>query len=99
MRVRLLLVAEQELDEAVAWYNNQADQLGSVFAAEVFDGIALMREYPNAWHRLGPRTRRFRLRRFPYGLVYAVLPDELVIIAVMHLHRQPDYWRNRLPEL
>ena len=46
MRVRLLLVAEQELDEAVAWYNNQADQLGSVFAAEVFDGIALMRDLP-----------------------------------------------------
>ncbi len=54
---------------------------------------------PNTWQRLSPRTRRYRLNRFPYGLVYAVLPTETVIVAVMHLHRNPGYWVDRLKQI
>ena len=35
------------------------------------------------------------VRRFPFGILYRVDPDEIVILAVMHLARQPDYWRDR----
>ena len=37
------------------------------------------------------------MRRFPYGLIYHVRDEMLLIVAVMHLHRHPDVWRDRLP--
>ncbi|RIK09594.1 MAG: class II fructose-bisphosphatase, partial [Acidobacteria bacterium] len=42
-------------------------------------------EHPAAWHPLEPAIRRYRLRSFPYGLIYAVENGEVVVLAVAHL--------------
>jgi hypothetical protein len=34
---------------------------------------------------------------FPFGVVFRIMPNQYVIIAVMHLHREPGYWKNRVP--
>jgi hypothetical protein len=52
--------------------------------------------FPEAWHPLTPNVRRCRLSRFPYGVLYVHEPDGIVVVAVMHMHRNPDYWRDRL---
>jgi hypothetical protein len=36
------------------------------------------------------------MRRFPYGVVYAIRNDEIYLIAVMHLKRRPFYWKKRI---
>jgi toxin ParE2 len=94
--VRFLPEAAGELDEAVAYYNAQKAGLGSDFAVEVRDGLARVQQYPKGWQSLSGRIRRYRLQRFPYGLVYAPLAAEIVVVAVMHLHRKPGYWKGRL---
>lgn len=96
MIVRFLAEAEAELDHAVADYEAHAPGLGKEFAAEVRQALSRIQDHPEAWQRLGRRVRRCLLHRFPYGLIYAPLPNEIVIVAVMHLHRKPGYWRNRL---
>jgi len=70
MNVRLLEPAEQELDEAVAYYNAQADGLGDAFLLETLRIFALVKQYPLAWHPLGSGIRRCRLSRFPYSVIY-----------------------------
>jgi len=40
--------------------------------------------------------RRCLLRRFPYGLIYHEELGDILIVAMAHLHRQPEYWRDRL---
>lgn len=72
MIVRFLAVAEAEL-EAMAHYERQLAGLGTDFAAQVRHGLQRIEEFPDAWQALGPRVRRYRLSRFPYGLVYAML--------------------------
>ena len=99
MKVRFLPAAGAELDEAVAHYNGLAPGLGRELVIEVRQGLALMVEFPDAWHKLGPRVRRFRLKRFPYGVIYAALPSEIVVIALMNLRRKPGYWKNRLKQV
>lgn len=96
MTIRFLAVAEAELAEAVDWYNEQSEGLGFQFAAEVRQTLARIVEHPAAWLPLTPATRRCRTRRFPYGVVYQVRGNELLIVAVMHLHRAPDHWRKHL---
>ena len=96
MNVRVLEVAQQELDEAIAYYNSQAPGLGDAFLLEAVATIDRIRRFPQAWHPLGESTRRCRLRRFPYGLIYHEDKGEVLIVAVAHSHRRPDYWRDRV---
>jgi len=85
--------------DAVAHYNGLLPGLGAEFALEVRNGLGRIEQYPKAWQRLGRRARRYRLSRFPYGLVYAPLRSEILVLAVMHLHRKPDYWKERLTQI
>jgi toxin ParE2 len=94
--VRFLEVAREELDEAIKYYNDHAPGLGDAFLVETLAAIDRIERFPQAWHRLGENTRRCRLRRFPYSLVYNDEPGKILVLAVAHLHRHPDYWKDRV---
>ena len=96
MRVRFLEIAEIELDEAIRWYRTQASGLGDVFLIEVLAAANRIAQYPDAWQLLDKGVRRCRLNRFPYGLIYTIENGDVLVLAVAHLHRRPDYWRDRL---
>jgi hypothetical protein len=40
--------------------------------------------------------RRHFAATFPYGILFEDRPDAVRILAVMPLHRDPDYWLHRL---
>ncbi|TXL72423.1 type II toxin-antitoxin system RelE/ParE family toxin [Vineibacter terrae] len=96
MKVRFLEIAEIELDQAVHWYGAQAPGLGDAFLIEVLSAADRIASLPEAWHLLGKGIRRCRLSRFPYGLIYTIDDGIVLVLAVAHLHRRPDYWRDRL---
>jgi plasmid stabilization system protein ParE len=98
MVVEFLAPAKDELAEAVAYYNAQKQGLGSQFLEEVKHTIERILQYPEAWSPISRRTRRCRTNKFPYGVIYQVKGDLLLIVAVMHLHREPKSWRSRLRE-
>jgi len=93
--VRFLQVAETELDEAIRWYREQGPGLGDAFLIEVLSTSERIARYPEGWHQLSEGIRRCRLSRFPYGLIYTVDNGDILVLAVAHLHRRPDYWRSR----
>jgi hypothetical protein len=94
--VRFLEVAEIELDDAIRWYGAQAPGLGDAFLIEVMTAADRVERHPEAWHPLEQGLRRCRLPRFPYGLIYTVEERDIIVLALAHLHRKPDYWRDRL---
>jgi plasmid stabilization system protein ParE len=96
MNLEFLPPATVELEDAVAYYNSQSEGLGFEFAAEVRRTLDRIVQYPDAWQSLSPRTRRCRTSRFPYGVVYQVRDDLILIVAVMHLHQNPRLWVPRL---
>ncbi|MCC6947741.1 MAG: type II toxin-antitoxin system RelE/ParE family toxin [Bradyrhizobiaceae bacterium] len=96
MTIRFLEVAEIELDQAIRWYEAQAPGLGNTFLIEILSATDRISQYPEAWQPLGQDIHRCRLSRFPYGLIYAIEDGNILILAVAHLHREPDFWRDRL---
>lgn len=98
MRVEFLAPARDEFEEAVAYYNGQKEGLGREFAREVRRAIGRILQYPEAWTHLSRRTRRCPTDRFPYGIIYQVRSDRVLIIAVMHLRRKPTVWKARIPD-
>ena len=98
MTIRFLEIAETELDQAIHWYGAQAPGLGDAFLIDVLSTADRISRFPNAWHPLGDGIRRCRLGRFPYGLIYTIDHGDVLVLAVAHLHRHPDYWRDRLQQ-
>lgn len=95
MKPRLSLAAEDDLAKATAYYDAQSLELGGRFLDEVEAGLARIEAFPVAWHPLSESTRRYRLHRFPYGLIYQARPDGLVVIAIAHLLSEPGQWLRR----
>ena len=88
--------AKNELDEGVRYYENCQPGLGIEFLKEVYATIQRILEYPLGWTPLSSNTRRCLTNRFPYGIIYQILDDEIYIIAVMHLNRRPSYYKERI---
>ncbi len=96
MKIEFLAPAEIELIDAISYYNMQSEGRGFEFAAEVKRTIERIIQYPEAWYKLSKRTRRCRTNRFPYGVIYQVRGETILIVAVMHLSRDPQIWKSRL---
>ena len=96
MEIVFLAPAQAEFTDAISYYNMQSEGLGYEFAAEVRRTIERIIQYPEAWFKLSKRTHRCRTNRFPYGVIYQVRAETLLIVAVMHLSREPQTWKSRL---
>jgi plasmid stabilization system protein ParE len=87
--------AESELIEAAAYYEAQQCDLGKRFLASVQDAINRIVVNPLLYPVIELDIRRCLTRTFPFGLLFRDRPDNIQVIAVMHLHREPTYWKNR----
>ena len=96
MNVRFLTVAQQEVDDAVQWFNERVEGTGLQFLDELDRAIRRIRKFPRAAFEIEPEIRRTLLARFPYSVVYGTDDQTIVVIAVAHTHREPLYWIDRL---
>lgn len=87
--------AREELLAAVDFYNQVESGLGLDFANEIQAAVDMIEAFPNAWTPVDSDLCRCLVRRFPYAILYAVERDVVMIYAVMHIHRDPDYWKSR----
>jgi plasmid stabilization system protein ParE len=81
---------------AIDYYEAREPGMGYDFAVEVHSTIQSILSFPNAWPVLELDIRRCLVSRFPYGILYAQEQDRVLIVAVMHLHRDPNYWKHRV---
>ncbi|MBK9325868.1 MAG: type II toxin-antitoxin system RelE/ParE family toxin [Hydrogenophilales bacterium] len=99
MKVRLLSVASAELAEALAWYRERSPRAAEGFWLRVQEARRSIALFPLAAPPISRQARRFILSGYPYDLVYSVLADEIVVLAVAHHSRQPKYWSHRLRQV
>ena len=87
--------AKTEFFAAIEYYEREEAGLGFDFSVEVFSAIQNIVDYPTAWSMVGSDVHRCLVNRFPYGVLYSIEEKQIYILAVMHLHRDPDYWKER----
>jgi plasmid stabilization system protein ParE len=88
--------AQDEFISAAQFYERQTEGLGLDFIRTVQHTYERLIEAPASGPRFGRQLRRVLVPKFPYGLLYRVETERIYVIAVMHLHRRPGYWRSRL---
>jgi len=88
--------AELEFLLAIDFYEDKEAGLGRDFALEIYSTVERILTYPDAWPVIEEDIRRSLVKRFPFGVLYSKLEEEIVIVAIMHLNREPGYWKERI---
>ena len=88
-----------EFDEAVDYYEAQAEGSGQDLSAEIGRAFERRAHEPAALSLYHHRTRVHKclVTRFPYVIFFLELPDSIWVAAVAHSSRRPGYWRRRTP--
>lgn len=94
-RVTLLRAAQADIRRAARFYERQAEHLGVEFTAEIEHALSRLAEDPEIGSPMRRGGRKLLVRRFPYLVIYRVLPDGVLVLAVGHQRRHPDFWLDR----
>ena len=92
----LLQAARVEFDEAANWYDRQRAGLGSRFPAAINDALDRISESPHVHAVVCDDARQAILHKFPYSVIYRVLEDSILVVAVFHSSRDPAVWQRRM---
>lgn len=96
-RIVIRTIADDDIAQAAKWYERQAG-LGREFVAAVRASLQKLRKDPDLGIVVFKRMRRFNMRRFPYGIFYAVDDECIKVLGIVHDRRSPRVWKKRLRE-
>jgi len=88
--------ARAEFLIAIEYYEECRKGLGRRFREAVETQLEQIRQMPFLYRVLQPPFRRCLVPTFPYLIIFSIEPDSILIIAVAHAKRKPDYWHQRV---
>ncbi len=96
MRYEFHPEALEEYDEAAHYYAQQQPGLDLRFIVSVENAIEVILEDPLRCRLFDEDVRRCLTRVFPYGILYTIESDFVLIVALAHCSREPGYWKHRI---
>jgi toxin ParE1/3/4 len=89
--------AQEDFDDAYQWYEESEPGLGKEFIRCIDAKIAEIKRYP-LHHQIiqSDRVRRALTNRFPFSIYFVDEEEIIVIFAILHQKRSPDFWKSRL---
>ena len=87
--------AEQDLRDAFSWYESRKPGLGFDFKHCVEEVLSRLTRTPYIYPKVYKQVKRAFIKRFPFGIFYVVEENRVVILAVLHARRNPEYWKKR----
>lgn len=95
-RVDLHPDAIAEAASAFAWYAARNRGAADRFVQELDRAVAGIAEAPERRPKDHAGFRRVVLHRFPYLVIYVMMPESVMVLAFAHARRRPGYWRSRI---
>jgi toxin ParE1/3/4 len=94
-KLTVLDAALSELEDAVKWYGKISVELSDDLVSKFIGALDIVKANPLQSPEIIEGYRKLNLDRFPYKLVYKILEDEILVVAISHHKRNPNYWRKR----
>ncbi len=91
----LCSAAEVDYTESLYWYAERSVEAASDFDEELHFALNEIKNAPERFPLCDSRHRFFLIRRFPFRIIYRIIHADIVVIAIAHASRAPDYWVNR----
>jgi plasmid stabilization system protein ParE len=95
MRIKILSIAEDDLEEGHRFYESQADGLGTYFLDTLYSDIDSLAYFAGI-HRVVLGHHRLLSKRFPFAVYYRVANDAVTVFAVLDCRRNPSWIRKKL---
>ena len=95
MDIAFLPIAKLELDDTIGYYELQLEGLGKRYKEDVRTSLNRISIFPEAWTMVRPNIRKCVMHKFPYNILYTIDENTILVIAIAHHHRLPDYWVDR----
>jgi len=95
MKIVLLPEAESEMFEAARYYEQRQPDLGMRFLRAVESAIIDIENHPRRWPSFDGAFVVGFLDIFHTAFFYRISRREIIVVAIMHLHRHPRYWTKR----
>lgn len=96
MTFRFLPPAETELLKGISYYSAISPELGSRFEQAVAEAVKSVAAHPERGAPRSGSTRRWLVKSFPFGVIYRASESEVLIVAIAHERKKPEYWAGRL---
>jgi len=96
MKARFLPAAELELIKELAYYSKARPGAAENFQAAVETATQMVVRHPFGGALCFKETRAFRIKSFPFSLIYRATRDEVLVVAIAPHRRQPNYWASRV---
>lgn len=95
MNVIFIEEAKLEIDDTVLFYELEQPNLGLLFKKELNRLIDIIVDYPKIGSNENYSLKSLLLHKFPYKVIYSVNNDQILVLAIAHQHRKPEYWADR----
>ncbi len=97
MKIVYHLLVQKDVQDAVGFYNEQRAGLGDEFFDQVLLTVSKIRANPeqNGFWLNSRSVRRKHLRRFPFAVLFEVLPLKIKVICLRHDKRSPAFGLRR----
>lgn len=96
MKLRFLPAAELELIKEVAFYSKGRAGSAVKFEASVEAAAQMAFRHPLGGAPSYKETRSFRVKGFPFSLVYRASTEEVLVVAIAPHSKNPQYWAGRV---
>src|SRR5262245_58191126 len=94
-RLQFRSESEDQLKEAIHWYEQQRKGLGKRFRIAAREVIQSIRKSPESRQIIHPPdVRKVRVDVFPYAIYYRVFHDRIRVISVFRGSRDPATWQK-----
>lgn len=85
-----------DIEAIVLWYENQRLGLSYDFELCLESGVEEVLRNPEAFQKRYKQVKIRFISRFPYGIHYVFIENEITVIGVFHTSRSPKNWSKRL---
>lgn len=89
--------AQAEVECVTGDYEARVPGLGVRFREEVESVCAAIVQHPLLWRERSAGYRRVNLPGFSHYVAFVLREERVLITAVAHASRHPDYWKVRRP--
>lgn len=88
--------AYEEMLESVSFFEEKSLGLGLDLLAAIQESTRRIMKFPQSGAIAEGNIRKCLVHGFPFTILYEASEDRIYIASVMHQHRLPGYWRERL---
>ena len=94
--IDLLPGARRDFDESFDWYAERSGHTARRFTEAVDAALEKVAGMPTQFSSTDGVHRECPVKKFPFRIVYRLIDQRVIVVAIAHAKRQPGYWRNRI---